>query len=198
MLTALQQSLGLIFWQHQWYFVAIAAQKSRVSATESRWRTENARACGDPARTVVGPSRSPGPCLPQSRESRLRCHCDPCPVYNAARWPRALPSPTFRPTTDWLTRGTDRVVNLAFRAAARHTANYRKRDRTMSAHAATLLICQLIAWLLVFYVVTRCCCGPWSTLASRPLLPWPGRRCGPSAKPTSTGPLNGPSSTSPP
>ena len=95
MLTALQQSLGLIFWEHQWYFVAIVAQKSRVSATESRWRTENARACGDPARTVVGPSRSPGPCLPQSRESRLRCHCDPCPVYNAARWPRALPSPIF-------------------------------------------------------------------------------------------------------
>ncbi len=50
-----------------------------------------------------------------------------------------------RPTTNWLNRGTDRLVNLVFRAAARRTAGYRKRDRILSAQAATLLI----VWLVV-------------------------------------------------
>ena len=57
-----------------------------------------------------------------------------------------------RPTTNWLNRGTDRLVNLVFRAAARRTASYQKRDRILSAQAATLLIVQLIVWLVLFYV----------------------------------------------
>jgi hypothetical protein len=57
-----------------------------------------------------------------------------------------------RPTTDWLTRAADRLVNLGFRAAARHTASYTRRDRMLSAQAATQLICQLIVWLVLFYV----------------------------------------------
>ncbi len=57
-----------------------------------------------------------------------------------------------RPTTNWLNRGTDRLVNMVFRAAARRTASYRKRDRILSAQAATLLIVQLIVWLVLFYV----------------------------------------------
>ncbi len=57
-----------------------------------------------------------------------------------------------RPTTNRLTRGVDRLVNLVFRAAARHTATYRNRDRALSAEAAALLICQLIVWLVLFYI----------------------------------------------
>jgi hypothetical protein len=57
-----------------------------------------------------------------------------------------------RPTVNWLTRGTDRLVNLGFRAVARHTADYHRRDRLLSAQAATLLISQIIVWLVLFYV----------------------------------------------
>jgi hypothetical protein len=57
-----------------------------------------------------------------------------------------------RPTTNWLTRSIDRVVNLAFRAVARHTASFTMRDRVLSAQGATLLIVQLVVWLVLFYV----------------------------------------------
>ncbi|HXW78089.1 MAG TPA: hypothetical protein VEJ84_01245 [Acidimicrobiales bacterium] len=57
-----------------------------------------------------------------------------------------------RPTTNWLTRGADRLVNQGFRAVARHTADYRRRDRVLSAQAATVLIWQLVVWLVLFYV----------------------------------------------
>jgi hypothetical protein len=57
-----------------------------------------------------------------------------------------------RPVTNWLTRRIDWVVKSAFNAATRHVREYRRRDRIRSAHAATLLICQLVGWLGMFFV----------------------------------------------
>jgi hypothetical protein len=59
---------------------------------------------------------------------------------------------TPRPTTSRLTRGIDRVVDLGFRSLARPAKSYLERDRILAAQAPTLLICQLIVWLLLFFV----------------------------------------------
>jgi hypothetical protein len=57
-----------------------------------------------------------------------------------------------RPTVDPLTRATNRLVIRVFRALVRRTENYRKRDRVLAAQAATMLICQLVVWLGLFYL----------------------------------------------
>ncbi|HKE65725.1 MAG TPA: hypothetical protein VKB59_13895 [Micromonosporaceae bacterium] len=57
-----------------------------------------------------------------------------------------------RPVSSWLTRGIDRLVNITFQLATRRTANYRRRDRVLSAQAATVLLSQIVIWLLLFYV----------------------------------------------
>jgi hypothetical protein len=59
---------------------------------------------------------------------------------------------TPRPASSRLARGLDRLVDLGFRAVARTTDSYLKRDRILAAQAPTLLICQLITWLLLFFV----------------------------------------------
>jgi hypothetical protein len=57
-----------------------------------------------------------------------------------------------RPVASWLTRRVDQVVNAFFVIATRPIADYRRRDLILSAQAATLLLCQLIAWLGMFYI----------------------------------------------
>jgi len=57
-----------------------------------------------------------------------------------------------RPVANWLTRRVDRVVNGAFVLGTRPLHDYRRRDRVLSAHAAALLICQLVAWLGMFFL----------------------------------------------
>jgi hypothetical protein len=57
-----------------------------------------------------------------------------------------------RPIGSWLTRLVDRVVNGAFRMATARTADYRRRDRILAAQAAAILLCQLGAWLVIFFV----------------------------------------------
>jgi hypothetical protein len=57
-----------------------------------------------------------------------------------------------RPVANWLTRLVDRVVNVGFKTATKPIKAYKRRDRILSGHAATLLICQLIAWLGMFFV----------------------------------------------
>jgi hypothetical protein len=52
-----------------------------------------------------------------------------------------------RPVTSWLTRWVDRLVNGAYRLAAKAFADYRRRDRLLATQAAAILIGQLIAWL---------------------------------------------------
>jgi hypothetical protein len=57
-----------------------------------------------------------------------------------------------RPVGSWLTRGVDKAVNGGFRMATAHIKSYRRRDRVFAAEAAVLLLAQLGAWLLVFYL----------------------------------------------
>ena len=57
-----------------------------------------------------------------------------------------------RPVTNWLTRQIDHVVRSAFILITKFIPDYRRRDRVLSAHAAALLIAQIVAWLLMFFV----------------------------------------------
>ncbi|HSZ43818.1 MAG TPA: hypothetical protein VK823_00690 [Streptosporangiaceae bacterium] len=57
-----------------------------------------------------------------------------------------------RPVTNWLTRLIDRVVNVTYKVVLKPIKEYRRRDRILSAYAATLLISQLVAWLGMFFV----------------------------------------------
>jgi hypothetical protein len=59
---------------------------------------------------------------------------------------------TPRPATGRLTRGIDRFVDRGFRAATWRTDNYTKLDRILAAQAPIVLICQMITWLLLFFV----------------------------------------------
>jgi hypothetical protein len=70
-----------------------------------------------------------------------------------------------RPATGRLTCGIDRLVDIGFRGATSQTNNYPVRDRVRTAQAPTVLICQLIAWLLLFFV-------------GYSLLLWPVRHAG--------------------
>lgn len=55
-----------------------------------------------------------------------------------------------RSVAGWLARWVDRVVNGAFRLATRNVAGYKRRDRVLAAQAATILIAQVAAWLVIF------------------------------------------------
>jgi hypothetical protein len=57
-----------------------------------------------------------------------------------------------RPVGSWLTRLVDKAVNGGFRMATAPIKSYRRRDRVFAAEAAVLLLAQLAAWLIVFYI----------------------------------------------
>jgi hypothetical protein len=57
-----------------------------------------------------------------------------------------------RPAGGRLTPWVDRLVNISFRMLTRPIADYKRRDRVLASQAAALLVCQLIAWLGIFYV----------------------------------------------
>ena len=57
-----------------------------------------------------------------------------------------------RPVGSWLTRFVDKAVNGTFRMATARVKSYRRRDRIFAAEAAVLLLAQLAAWLVVFYL----------------------------------------------
>ena len=57
-----------------------------------------------------------------------------------------------RPIGSWLTRLVDKAVNGGFRMATAPIKSYRRRDRMFAAEAAVLLLAQLAAWLIVFYI----------------------------------------------
>ncbi len=57
-----------------------------------------------------------------------------------------------RPISSLLTRQIDRVVNVGYLSLTKHIKEYKRRDRVESTHAATLLLCQLAAWLLLFFL----------------------------------------------
>jgi hypothetical protein len=57
-----------------------------------------------------------------------------------------------RSLANWLTRWVDRLVDGMFILVTRPIHDYRRRDRILAAHAATLLLCQLVAWLVMFFI----------------------------------------------
>ncbi|HEX9357587.1 MAG TPA: hypothetical protein VF933_27695 [Streptosporangiaceae bacterium] len=57
-----------------------------------------------------------------------------------------------RPAGGRLMIWVDRLVHAGFQLLTVPVMNYRRRDRILAAEAATLLICQLLAWLAVAYV----------------------------------------------
>ena len=57
-----------------------------------------------------------------------------------------------RPVGGRLMIWVDRLVHLGFQLLTAPIRNYHRRDRILAAEAATLLICQLLAWLSVAYL----------------------------------------------
>ena len=57
-----------------------------------------------------------------------------------------------RPAGGWLTRWVDRIINTAFRAATDGIADHKRRDRVLATQAAAILLAQLVAWLVIFFV----------------------------------------------
>jgi hypothetical protein len=57
-----------------------------------------------------------------------------------------------RPVGNKLTLAIDGAVNAVFGLAIRQVADYKRRDRILATEAAAFLLCQLIAWLMIFYV----------------------------------------------
>ncbi len=57
-----------------------------------------------------------------------------------------------RPVASSLTGAVNEAVNAAFRLAASAIADYKRRDRVLTAQAPAILLCQLIAWLGIFFV----------------------------------------------
>jgi hypothetical protein len=57
-----------------------------------------------------------------------------------------------RSVASMLTRRVDRLVNAVFVLITRPVRSFRRRDRILAAHAATILIAQIAAWLGMFFV----------------------------------------------
>jgi uncharacterized membrane protein YkgB len=68
-----------------------------------------------------------------------------------------------RPVSSRLTRWVDRAVDLAYRLVLKKQwADYKQRDRILATQAATLLVAQLAAWLIVAYVGFALLLWPWA------------------------------------
>ncbi|HXW87480.1 MAG TPA: hypothetical protein VEJ42_04410 [Streptosporangiaceae bacterium] len=57
-----------------------------------------------------------------------------------------------RSVSSWLTRKVDQIVNAAYVVITKPVHNFRRRDRILATHAATVLIAQIAAWLGMFFV----------------------------------------------
>lgn len=57
-----------------------------------------------------------------------------------------------RSVSSWLTGLVDKLVDAGYKLATRRVYDLHRRDRILATQAATLLICQLIGWLLLFFV----------------------------------------------
>jgi len=57
-----------------------------------------------------------------------------------------------RPVGGWLTKLVDRLVNGVYRMATAELADYRRRDRVLATQAASILLAQLAAWLVIFFI----------------------------------------------
>jgi hypothetical protein len=57
-----------------------------------------------------------------------------------------------RPVVSWLTHWVDKIVSFVYGAAAKMIKDHKRRDRLMAGQAAIILLMQLVAWLLIFFV----------------------------------------------
>jgi hypothetical protein len=57
-----------------------------------------------------------------------------------------------RPVGSWLTRWVDKIVSFGYGVAASKIKDHKRRDRLMAGQAAVILLMQLLAWLLIFFV----------------------------------------------
>jgi hypothetical protein len=57
-----------------------------------------------------------------------------------------------RSVASWLTRWVDVIVNGAFNVITSPIAGYKRRDRIRAAQAATILVAQLVVWLLISFI----------------------------------------------
>jgi hypothetical protein len=57
-----------------------------------------------------------------------------------------------RPVGSWLTHWVDKIVSFGYGAAAKMIKDHKRRDRLMAGQAAVILLMQLLAWLLIFFV----------------------------------------------
>jgi hypothetical protein len=69
-----------------------------------------------------------------------------------------------RSVSSRLTRWVDRTVDLAYQLVVKKRGgDYRQRDRILATQAATLLVAQLAAWLVVAYVGFALLLWPWAS-----------------------------------
>jgi hypothetical protein len=57
-----------------------------------------------------------------------------------------------RSVASTLTKHVDKLVNAAFVLITKPIRSFRRRDRILAAHAATVLLAQIAAWLVMFFV----------------------------------------------
>jgi hypothetical protein len=57
-----------------------------------------------------------------------------------------------RPVGSWLTRWVDKIVSFGYGVAAKVVKDHKRRDRLMAGQAAIILLMQLVAWLLIFFI----------------------------------------------
>src|SRR5579864_1406085 len=57
-----------------------------------------------------------------------------------------------RPVGSWLTRWVDKLLNWVYLMATARIADHKTRDRVLAGQAAAILLCQLVAWLAIFYL----------------------------------------------
>jgi hypothetical protein len=57
-----------------------------------------------------------------------------------------------RPVGSWLTRWVDRCVTFVYRRATSMISDYKRRDEVFAGQAAVILLGQLVAWVVIFYV----------------------------------------------
>jgi hypothetical protein len=57
-----------------------------------------------------------------------------------------------RPVGSWLTHWVDKIVSFGYGVAAKAIKDHKRRDRLMAGQAAIILLMQLLAWLLIFFV----------------------------------------------
>ncbi|MGH3408496.1 MAG: hypothetical protein ACRDRJ_39285 [Streptosporangiaceae bacterium] len=57
-----------------------------------------------------------------------------------------------RAVSSWLTNKVDWVVDVAYKAASSRIHDHRRRDRVLASQVATLLIAQIVVWLLMLFL----------------------------------------------